>query len=121
MTMPFALIVEDDVKLADILSLTLQAAGFRTEAINDGLNAAARLSASVPDMVVLDLHLPRLSGVELLKQIRADERLARTKVILATADDQLAQTISDQADLVLLKPISPEQLRGLSARLVSQP
>ena len=118
MTGHFVLIIEDDKKLAEIFALTLQAAGFKTEWVSNGTAALTHLAESVPDLVVLDLHLPNVGGPTLLSQIRADERLSRTRVILATADDRLAQTIADQADLVLLKPISPEQLRTLASRLV---
>jgi len=117
MTVPAVLIVEDDAKLAEIFALTLQTIGFGSECIADGAAALARLAEVVPDIILLDLHLPKVDGVTVLQQIRADARLAKTRVILATADEQLAQTIEDQADLVLLKPVSPEQLGRLVARL----
>jgi CheY-like chemotaxis protein len=68
--------------------------------------------------VVLDLHLPGVSGRKLLDVIRADGRLTKTRVILATADYRTAEELRDSADLVLLKPISFKQLRDLSARLL---
>lgn len=117
MTVPLVLIVEDDAKLAEIFSLTLQTVGFGSEWIADGAAALTRLAKVVPDLILLDLHLPKVDGLTVLRQIRADERLAKTRIILATADEQLAQTIEDQADLVLLKPISPEQLSRLVSRL----
>jgi CheY-like chemotaxis protein len=117
MTVPLVLIVEDDAKLAEIFLLTLQTVGFGSEWVADGEAALARLAEIAPDLILLDLHLPKVDGLTVLKQIRADERLAKTRVILATADEQLAQTIEDQADLVLLKPVSPEQLGRLVARL----
>ncbi len=119
MTDPLVLIVEDDEKLADVLSLALQAAEFETETVKDGAAALARLDKSVPDVVVLDLHLPNVAGPDVLRRIRADARLSKTKVILATADDRLAEMLRDQADLVLLKPISPEHLCLLASRMVS--
>ncbi len=117
MTVPIVFIIEDDAKLAEIFALTLQTIGFGSERIADGASALARLAEVVPDIILLDLHLPKVDGVTVLRQIRADARLAQTRVILATADEQLAQTIEDQADLVLLKPVSPEQLGRLVSRL----
>jgi CheY-like chemotaxis protein len=67
--------------------------------------------------VVLDLHLPHLSGRDILDEIRHDERLTSTRVIVATADPRMAEILDEQADLVLIKPISFGQLRDLSARL----
>ncbi len=117
MTKPFALIIEDDERLSDIFTFALQAAGFETETIHDGKMAQDRLADTTPAMVVLDLHLPHVSGEALLRQIRADERLAKTRVLLATADALMAAHLRQDADLVLLKPISINQLRDLATRL----
>jgi DNA-binding response OmpR family regulator len=114
---PLALIIEDDSQLADIFTYALQTAGFETETIQDGQTARARLADTAPTVVVLDLHLPHVSGEELLRQIRADKRLAQTRVILATADALTASHLRQDADLVLLKPISVSQLSDLAARL----
>jgi DNA-binding response OmpR family regulator len=113
----FALIVEDETDLAIIFSKALQEAGFETQIVRAGDTALMWLSSTTPQIVVLDLHLPRVSGEEVLQQIRADDRLAETRVIIATADPRMAETLQDQADLVLLKPIGFSQLRDLAARL----
>lgn len=118
MPKPKALIIEDDEKLADIFSLTLAAGGFQTEIVGDGALAMTRLGEIVPDVVILDLHLPNVSGPDILQNILSDKRLARTKVIVATADDRLADSMRGKAHLVLLKPISPGQLRTLAQRIV---
>lgn len=113
----FALIIEDDSDLAIIFAKALQEAGFETQVVRAGDTAVMWLSSTTPDVVVLDLHLPRVSGEEVLQQIRADGRLDGTKVIIATADPRLAENLQDQADLVLLKPIGFGQLRDLATRL----
>lgn len=113
----FALVAEDETDLAIIFSKALQEAGFETQIVRAGDTALMWLTSTAPQIVVLDLHLPRVSGEEVLAQIRADERLAATKVIIATADPRLAETLQDKADLVLLKPIGFSQLRDLAARL----
>ena len=114
---PLALIIEDDYDLSDIFAQALQAAGFETQIIRSGDTALARLASTTPDVVVLDLHLPHVSGVDILQEIRADARLAETRVIVATADPRAAEVLEDQATLVLLKPISFGQLRDLAGRL----
>ena len=118
MTNPFVLVVEDDAKLSEIFSLTLQSIGCRTEQVTDGAIALTRLAEVVPDLVVLDLHLPNVAGSDILRYIRSEARLARIPVLLATADERLAETLEDQASLTLLKPVSPEQLRLLATRLL---
>ena len=112
-------VIEDDEDLAVIFSEALQSAGFAVETINSGDKALARLAVAVPAVVVLDLHLPRVAGIDILHQIRADVRLAQTRVIVATAHPRMAQSLRDEADLVLLKPVSFSQLRDLAAILGS--
>lgn len=119
MSNQFALIIEDDYDASFIFAEALQAATFETEIIRSGDRALARLAVVTPDVVVLDLRLPRVAGTDILRQIRTDVRLAETRVIVATADPRMAEPLRDEADLVLIKPISFSQLRDLSARLRS--
>ena len=116
-----AMIIEDNEDLAIIFAEALQAAGFDTGIIQDGSTALTRLESCTPNIIILDLHLPHVSGEDILKQIRGDERLVETRVIIATADPRMADMLKDQADLVLLKPISFGQLRDLAGRLSPQP
>jgi len=115
-----AMIIEDNEDLAIIFSEILETAGFDTSVVQDGDTALALLQASRPDLIILDLHLPQVSGEAILERIRSDERLAETQVIIATADPRRANVLKDQTDLVLLKPITFGQLRDLTARLSPQ-
>jgi len=116
----FVLIVEDDRNLAEIFTLSLRSVNFETETVFDGQTALDRLEEIVPDVVVLDLNLPNVSGRDILHRIRADERLANTKIMLATADALMAESLRRESDLVLLKPISPAQLRTLAKRIIAK-
>ena len=116
MTKPFVLIVEDDPLLSKIFTLALQIE-FQTEAIMNGLAALTRLDEVQPDVVVLDLNLPGAPGRDILAKIRADARLARVPVIIASADVRQADYLREDVDIVLVKPISPVQLRELASRL----
>ena len=116
MPKPIALIIEDDPGLGEVFSLALRNE-FDTEIIIDGDIALARLAQLVPALVVLDLHLPGASGKGIFRRIQSDQRLTNTKVILCTADANEAETLRDQVDIVLLKPVSPIQLRQLASRL----
>jgi DNA-binding response OmpR family regulator len=116
----FGMVIEDDMDLANIFAEAIKGAGFETEVIRDGAVAQARLKEAIPNIVILDMHLPHLDGSALLSQIRADKRLKSTIVIIATADALMGEMYREMADFVLIKPISFTQLRDLTARLRSQ-
>ena len=113
----FALLVEDDFDLANIFTGALQSANYETETILDGSQALQYLETKTPKIVILDLHLPGTSGFEILKYIRAEKRLADSRVVVITGDRNAAEEVRDTADFVLVKPISFSQLRDLTARL----
>ena len=113
----FALVIEDDADLSEIFSRALLTAGFEVETILDGKIAQARLQETLPNVIVLDMHLPHVDGATLLKQIHEDERLSKTRIIIATADNVLAEFYRDMATIVMVKPITFSQLRDISARL----
>ena len=116
---PLAFVIEDDPEQQKIFSYAIKEAGYTVEVIGNGTDAMQRLNEATPALVILDLHLPVISGDEILRYIRADERLTAISVILATADPLLAESLSAESDLVLLKPISFIQLRDLATRLRS--
>lgn len=119
MSNPLALVVEDDEKLATIFSKAFEMAQFQVEIARDGQIALNQLAAIIPEVVILDLHLPYVSGIDILHQIRQEARLAKCRVVIVTADLFRAEPLRTEADLVLIKPISFNQLRDLALRLRS--
>ena len=117
---PFALIIEDDVELSDIFSVVLRASGMETEIVLDGDYALPRIKATMPDVVVLDMHLPHVSGREILTEVRANPALRGLRVVIVTADALLARECEAQVDLTLLKPVSFNQLSSITSRLVQR-
>jgi len=116
MSRPLALVIEDDSDIATIFAMALREADFHAEMIHNGGQALRRLVEVVPNLIILDLNLPSVSGVEILRVIRADSQLADVPVIVATADPRMGENVREMADLTLLKPISYEQLRDLVRR-----
>jgi len=113
-----ALIIEDDEDLANIFAEALRGVGIEVEHVADGKLAQERLKGgTVPFLILLDMHLPHVSGGELLTRMKQDERFANTIMILTTADARMGEAYSDQADFVMIKPISFVQLRDLTSRL----
>jgi two-component system KDP operon response regulator KdpE len=117
MIKPLALIIEDDFEIAKILSISLKN-HFEVESFPDGYSAISRLAQIIPMLIVLDLHLPEVSGMDIFAHVRSDARLDGTKIIVCTADALRAESLRGQADLVLLKPVSPAQLRELASRMI---
>jgi len=117
---PLALVVEDSEDVALVFHTAMEKAGYETETINDGAVALQRLAEIVPDLVILDLHLPGASGEQILKYIRSDSRLKHNKVIVATADSSWAEQLASASTISMLKPISFTQLRQLAERLKPQ-
>ena len=120
MTKPLALIVEDDVDLNEIFREALSAAGYETKTALDGQVAQDLLKEIIPNVVILDLHLPHVSGETLLRQIRSTPDMEKTRVVITTADAVMAEFLRDNADFTLVKPISYVQLRDLAKRLNPQ-
>jgi DNA-binding response OmpR family regulator len=115
-----ALIIEDENDLAVLFAEALRYASYEPHIANDGQQARAALVSIKPVLVVLDLHLPHESGIDLLHFIRADPGLAHTRVIVASADDRSVRLVEELADLTLVKPITFTQLRDLAARFLPQ-
>jgi DNA-binding response OmpR family regulator len=115
-----ALIIEDDRKQAKIFSQALTLAGFEAQIVRNGARAAALLQTETPDLILLDLHLPKVSGDKLLAQIRSSGHLGETKVIIATANPEKAYVLSEDSDMVLIKPISFNLLREVAARFFQE-
>ncbi len=115
---PLALVVEDDPVQAEIFVQAIAQAGYDVIHIASGDAAIAFLSEHSPLLVLLDLHLPEVAGTEILQHVRQQPHLAQTRVMLATADPRMAETVRADSDLVLIKPISFTQLRTLAQRLI---
>lgn len=115
--LPTVLIVEDDPQLNQLFGITLKNQ-FEIIQTHNGQEALDILEKRIPNLIVLDMNLPGVPGAKILSHVRANTRFADTRIILATADSQQADLLSKDADIVLLKPISPTQLRELAGRLM---
>jgi diguanylate cyclase (GGDEF)-like protein len=117
MEKPAALIIEDDRDIVALFRHVMDLAGYRTEIVLHGGVAVDYLSKSTPDIVLLDLGLPGVSGVDILKIMHADERLKRVPVVVITAHSHLIETLPVKPQLVLIKPVNIEQLTNLVLRI----
>ena len=111
--LPLALIVEDEDLLAELFTVAFEEAGYRTETARDGQQALDILARLVPHVVMLDIHLPFVSGEDVFIAMKKDPRLTKTKVIMATADVNKARQMDGKADMVLVKPVGFRDLNTL--------
>jgi diguanylate cyclase (GGDEF)-like protein len=117
MEKPLALIIDDDRDAVAMFRHVLDVAGFKTEIVMRGEKAIERLKSIVPEIILLDLNLPGVSGAKILEFIRADMRLAKVPVIVITGYAHMTYELSTDTDLILMKPVSVEQLSSLVLRL----
>jgi two-component system, OmpR family, response regulator AdeR len=113
MAKPLVLIIEDAAELGEIFAEILELQGITTELISNGQAALTRLGQVVPDLIVLDMHLPGVPGIDILAYIRSQERFANCKIAAVTADILLVRELQNKADIALLKPISFDELAKL--------
>ena len=107
------LIVEDEVDIRRLIRLHLERDGFRCRSAGSGTEALRELAAALPDLVVLDLMLPELDGLELCRRIRGDPRSAAVPIIMLTAKaDEVDRVVGLElgADDYVAKPFSPREL-----------
>jgi DNA-binding response OmpR family regulator len=104
------LVVDDDRVLADLVAFTLRREGFQVIQAHDGEAALRRWSEEEPDLLVLDVNLPRVDGFTVCRRIRA---ASETPIILLTVreeEDDIVHGLGLGADDYVLKPFSPRQL-----------
>ena len=104
------LVVEDDENTADMVLALLGDTGFRTSAVSDGSAALESITSSPPDLILLDLNLPDIDGMEVLKRVR-DHSFIPVIVISGYGEEfDKVQALEAGADDYLGKPFSPEEL-----------
>ncbi len=113
MSTPYVLVVEDEDALATLLDYNLMKEGFRVERAADGEEALLRVAEEPPDLVVLDWMLPKVSGVEVCRQLRAGAETRRTPVLMLTARGEEADKVrglDTGADDYVVKPFAMSEL-----------
>jgi two-component system, OmpR family, alkaline phosphatase synthesis response regulator PhoP len=107
------LIVEDDNDIAALIAHYLEKAGYASETVSDGGRALTAARETPPDLVILDLMLPGLNGIEVCKALRLDNRTVNLPIIMLTARGEESERIlglDSGADDYVAKPFSPNEL-----------
>lgn len=110
---PLVLIVEDEPAQVEMLRYNLESAGYRTITATDGAEALLRIEEDEPDLIILDWMLPGVSGIEVCRQIRAQEITPMLPIIMVTArgeEDDQVRGFDIGADDYMVKPFSPNEM-----------
>ena len=107
------LLAEDEPNIAESLAFLLERAGFTVEVAPDGRGALESALAAMPDLMILDVMLPGLDGLSVLKELRADNRTQTLPIIMLTAKGQQEDrdaAVAAGANLFITKPFANREL-----------
>jgi two-component system phosphate regulon response regulator PhoB len=107
------LLIEDDRDIVELVRYNLEREGFQVAAANDGATGLVQVRKTPPDMLLLDLMLPKISGLEICRDIRRDQALNRLPILMLTARGEEADRVVGLemgADDYVTKPFSPREL-----------
>src|SRR6184192_21351 len=107
------LIIEDESDVADLLTLNLRKAGYRVSTAADGASGLHKVRDDRPDFVILDLMLPKMSGLELCRILKSDAATAQVPILMLTAKaEEIDRIVGLEfgADDYVTKPFSPREI-----------
>jgi len=116
------LVVEDSAVIQRLIAVCLRPAGVEVDTRADGPSGLDAALTTAPDLVILDVGLPRMDGWEVLERIRSDARTRSMKVLVLTAhaqEETRERADRGGADAFLTKPFRPDDLRGVALGLLS--
>ncbi|HMI36409.1 MAG TPA: Hpt domain-containing protein, partial [Steroidobacteraceae bacterium] len=119
----FALVVDDSITVRRVTQRLLERNGMRVMTARDGMDAVALLAENVPDIILLDIEMPRMDGYEVAAQVRSDPRLRDVPIIMITSrvgEKHRARAIELGVDDYLGKPYQESQLIDAIAPLVAR-
>jgi CheY-like chemotaxis protein len=109
-TSPLVLVVDDVADNRAICCDYLESTGYRTESAATGPDALKKARSMMPDVILLDLALPLLNGLDVAKQLRTDARTRDIQIIILTAHDHLRRDSEGLCEAYLTKPCAPEEI-----------
>jgi len=110
---PTLLIVDDEPNILLSLEFLMKREGYQVHLARDGVEALEAIAALRPDLVLLDVMMPRKTGFEVCQEVRADEALKATRILMLTAkgrDTDVAKGLALGADAYMTKPFSTKEL-----------
>jgi CheY-like chemotaxis protein len=119
---PLVLVADDNEDILGLVKAVLERSGYEVVAVSDGAQALASVDKRKPDVAVLDITMPEIDGLEVLRRLRADTRTSGLPVVLLSAQVQevdVDRGFATGASAYLKKPFSPRELTERVAALLS--
>lgn len=116
-----ALVVDDSTSMRQMVTFTLQSAGFETIEGANGVEALEKSESKQVDIVITDLNMPEMDGITLIKQLRAKPAFQYTPILLLTTESQDAKKQEGKAAGAtgwMVKPFNPDQLMAIVKKVV---
>src|SRR5437879_3948717 len=117
------LVVDDEENTVRLLEMNLRRAGYEVLKAYDGIQALQALEDTTPDLILLDVMMPRKDGFAVLQEIKADPERSTIPVMMLTAkalDEDLWHAVDTGAHYYITKPINPEELLGILERFFAE-
>ena len=115
------LVVDDQPHIVRLIQVNLEKEGFRVVTASDGVEGIEKVRQERPDLVILDVIMPRKDGFEVLREIKGDEALSETPVVMLTVkthNADIVEGLKEGAELYLPKPFHPKELVSLVKRVL---
>ncbi len=120
---PLVLVAEDEPDIAGLIDVALTRVGFVVKTVRDGVAALEAAERQPPDVIVLDVRMPRLDGIEACQRLRARKVLQEVPIIMLSAlaqDVDAVRGLSAGASAYLVKPFSPQEIGKQVAQVLQQ-
>lgn len=115
------LVIDDQQQIVRLIQVNLEKEGFEVRTAADGVEGIALIRSIRPDLIILDVIMPRMDGFEVLKEMKREESLADIPVIMLTVkthNADIVEGLKEGAELYLAKPFHPKELVTLVRRVL---
>jgi twitching motility two-component system response regulator PilH len=119
--MSTVLVVEDSVTQREMIEDLLKGSGLKVNTANDGVEALEKMEGNYPDIVVMDIVMPRMNGYELCRRIKTDPKTERIPVVMCSSKGEEFDRywgMKQGADAYIAKPFQPQELVGKIRQLL---
>jgi two-component system, chemotaxis family, chemotaxis protein CheY len=113
--------VDDSASVRQMVGFTLRQAGYQVVEASDGRDALAKLNGGVPNMVITDLNMPNMDGIELIRQLRASPQCKYVPIVMLTTESQPERKMAGKAAGAtgwIVKPFTQEQLIAVVKKVI---